>query len=182
MYDKAVLHKENEEFILNRPYITKFDFSLEILSYIATAIALIIAVIGVVTTDGTVPTRFENDGSISTYGSPMSFLLLPLLFLAVNVLFSVSIHVVSPSRWRLPVKHFNAENADAVYKDIAHMITCAQILLSAFSVVFTHYFIKADGLMTVNVSYVLIAALLVVFFGWSLAARHHNAKGHTILG
>ncbi len=167
---------------MNRPYITKFDFSLEILSYIASIIALIIAVIGVMTTEGTVPTRFENDGSISAYGSPMSFLLLPLLFLAVNAIFSVSIHVVSPAKWRLPVKHFNAENADTVYKDIAHMITCSQLLLSAFSVAFTRYFVKADGPMTVKASYVLIAALLVVFFGWSLAARHHNAKGHTILG
>ncbi len=167
---------------MNRPYITKFAFILEIISYVVTVVALVLAIVGTVTVEGPVPTRFENDGSISTYGSPTAFLLLPLLFLAVNVMFSVSIHVVSPTRWRLPVKNFNQDNANAVYKDVCNMITCAQLLLAVFSIVFTHFFIRADGIMTVKASYVLIVAMLIVFFGWSLAARHHNAKGHTLLG
>lgn len=138
---------------MNRPYITKYIFIVEILSYVMNFIAFLIGVIMLITTDGEIPTHYDMYGNVTDYGSPATLLFMPIVILFTLAIMTISLHVVKPENWNIRNITITEQNALPLYIEVGKMDAELMFMIGFYSLLFTVLwalnYMKHVGLLTV---------------------------------
>ena len=138
---------------MNRPYITKYIFIVEILAYVMNFVAFIIGIICVITADGEVPTHYDMYGNVTDYGSPAVLLLMPIIMFFTLAIMTICLHVVKAENWNMKNINITEQNALPLYIEVGKMNAELMFMIGFYSLVFTAFwalnYMKHVGLMTV---------------------------------
>lgn len=118
----------------NKLYFDRAMKIVEILSYVFLIGSIVYLVVFSKTHPvGTVATHFNANGEPDAYGNPMEMVLLPCIFLLVNITMSVLIRFVPLDTWNYPIKTINPAAAPFIYKITLWMMVGIMFLFGAMS-------------------------------------------------
>ena len=149
---------------MNRSYIRMYHKIMEIAGYIFIIISIIVGVVYANSAGGQqVPTHFDIHGNPDQYGSPWTILIMPIMMMVVCAIISISLHLVKPTSWNMPVK-VTESNAPYLYRDVADMFAIMIVEFAVFALVET---ILATVGKSGNVALpiVLVSIVMVTTFG-----------------
>ena len=161
-----------------RPYYTKLHRILEITSWAICIAALAIAIIGIVTIDGEIPTHFDIRGNADAYGSPKSLLTTPLTIMIIGLGTITFVgHFMDPSTWNMPFK-VNDDRKHLVYKDLMTMIFVLELIVAVACLYLTLVmYTGASGSMMFFTILGVIAVLFNIVYFSAMAKKHNNGDG-----
>lgn len=147
---------------MNKVYIKKVHFIMEILSYVMILGGIIFVIVYASTHPGDMPVHFDIDGNPDEYGSPWTFVFFPISMLVFNGIFFVCLHFVNPKNWNVGVT-VTATNAVFLYSDISLMLS----LLELSSGIYTLGFVPASFfarklLMPISMSWVVLLFVIII--------------------
>ena len=102
-------------------HITLKQKIVEILAYVLMWASIVIGIIWSAKLPKEVATHFDAAGNADGYGSPYSFLFLPIIMLISCGISSLVLHFMPPDLWSMPVK-VKPEHAVRVYRDVVWMM------------------------------------------------------------
>lgn len=156
---------------MNKPYIKKLQFIIEIASYLFLFVAIVYAIVKICTTEGEIPTHWDLSGEVDGYGSPASMLILPLIMFFSNLIISVSLHFAPAGSWNLPCKPKPGREL-VILSDIVWMMVWMELLLGVYTLIATIGFQSFQIMMGSTIGMVVI--LFVIIIAGIYAAIKHN--------
>lgn len=155
-HQNLTYNQSEKRVIMNRPYIIKPVFIIEILSFCILLINLIYVATSIMNISGEIPVHFGFDGQIDSYGSPVVLFMLPISMLVTNAIISAMLHLMSPSSWNLPFKVKQGREV-IVLTCMAYMIVSMEMEFALYSLIVTIAWIK------VVFSVMMIATVAMLF-------------------
>lgn len=156
---------------MNKPYIKKTQFIIEIVSYLFLFAAIVYAIVMACTIEGEIPTHWDLSGEIDGYGSPASMLILPLIMFVSNVIISISLHFAPASSWNLPCKPKPGREL-LILSDMVWMMVWMEFILGIYTLVATIGFQSFQIMMGSTI--VMVVLLFVVTIAGIYAGIKHN--------
>ncbi len=157
-----------------KSYITKKHIIVEIVSYVLMWASIVIGIIWSAKLPKEVATHFDAAGNADGYGSPYSFLFLPIIMLVCCGISSLVLHFMPPNLWSMPVK-VKPEHAVRVYRDVVWMMVWMEFIFGVFTLycTITAYMQKMDGMLAAT--FIFMAVLFGIII-WSIVAcvRHNR--------
>lgn len=141
---------------MNRAYITKKAFGIEIASYFLILLSFLAAIVLILTADGSIPYHYDFSGQPDEYGSPWILLLLPGIMAVTNIVLTLSIHVLPENMWNFPIEITDRIRFDA-YKNTAYMIVLLQFQMALYTIYFTLVLAKGDNYIIAGTVVLLVA-------------------------
>lgn len=86
----------------NLIYFRPYHWALEGLAVVLAVAAIVVAAVGRSGMPDQVPTHWDFQGNPNGWGSPNSFLVFPIIMLAVILLTSFTIHILDVAKWNMP--------------------------------------------------------------------------------
>lgn len=149
---------------MRKPYINKVHIILEILGYIMVLMSGVYAVAVMLTTEGQIPTHYNIQGEVDGYGSPTALLILPISMLVVDLIITLSLHLIPASNWNTGFK-INPGKEIIVLTDYSYMMSAMITEIGAFTLVGTYLFDKgSNGIMLASIALTVISFITVVIF------------------
>lgn len=155
-------------------HITLKQKIVEILAYVLMWASIVIGIIWSAKLPKEVATHFDAAGNADGYGSPYSFLFLPIIMLITCGICSLILHFLPPAQWNMPVK-VKPERAARVYGDVIWMIVWMEFGFG----VFTLYCTLASYIQKMQSMLAATSIFMVAVFGdliWGIVAcvRHNR--------
>ena len=155
-------------------HITLKQKIVEILAYVLMWASIVIGIIWSAKLPKEVATHFDAAGNADGYGSPYSFLFLPIIMLISCGICSLTLHFLPPSHWNMTVK-VKPERAARVYGDVIWMIVWMEFGFG----VFTLYCTLASYIQKMQSMLAATSIFMVAVFGdliWGIVAcvRHNR--------
>lgn len=141
---------------MNRAYITKKAFGIEIASYFLILLSFLAAIVLILNADGSIPYHYDFSGQPDEYGSPWILLLLPGIMAVTNIVLTLSIHVLPENMWNFPIEITDRIRFDA-YKNTAYMIVLLQFQMALYTIYFTLVLAKGDNYIIAGTVVLLVA-------------------------
>ena len=113
-------------------HITLKQKIVEILAYVLMWASIVIGIIWSAKLPKEVATHFDAAGNADGYGSPYSFLFLPIIMLICCGISSLVLHFMPPDLWSMPVK-VKPEHAVRVYRDVVWMMVGMEFCFGVFT-------------------------------------------------
>lgn len=113
-------------------HITLKQKIVEILAYVLMWASIVIGIIWSAKLPKEVATHFDAAGNADGYGSPYSFLFLPIIMLISCGISSLVLHFMPPDLWSMPVK-VKPEHAVRVYRDVVWMMVGMEFCFGVFT-------------------------------------------------
>lgn len=115
-------------------HITLKQKIVEILAYVLMWASIVIGIIWSAKLPKEVATHFDAAGNADGYGSPYSFLFLPIIMLISCGISSLVLHFMPPDLWSMPVK-VKPEHAVRVYRDVVWMMVGMEFCFGVFTLI-----------------------------------------------
>lgn len=158
---------------MNRPYIRRWHFALEILGFVLILASLAYAIYLAVTVKEPVPVRIGFDGTVTDYGSAAFALFLPIIMLLTNVLLFCILHFSNPAKWNNVVKVTPA-NAPFIFQDESELFTEIEALFGVYSLFFTLTYLEDSRIGLFGTIVMII--VLFAFCGANIAKTIRHGK------
>ena len=156
-----------------KSYITKKHIIVEIISYVLMCASIVIGIIWSAKLPKEVATHFDAAGNADGYGSPYSFLFLPIIMLITCGISSLVLHFMPPDLWSMPVK-VKPEHAVRVYRDVVWMMVGMEFCFGVFTLysTITAYMQKMHGMLAAT--FIFMAVLFGIIIWCIVACVRHN--------
>lgn len=156
-----------------KSYITKKHVIVEIISYVLMWASIVIGIIWSAKLPKEIATHFDAAGNADGYGSPYSFLFLPIIMLVCCGISSLILHFMPPNLWNMPVK-VKPERANRVYGDAVWMMVWMEFIFGVFTLycTITAYMQKMAGMLAAT--FVFMAVLFGIIIWCIVACVRHN--------
>lgn len=158
---------------MNRTFIKKWHFILELVSYGFLLGALLVGIIGQFTLPPEIPTSFDMSGNVTETGSPSFMILFVGIMLVTNAVLTLCLHVVPPNAWNMP-KPVKPGNEIAVYGDVSAMCSELEAVMGLFTLLFNlgmYFSLPAIGEV---LSIFLVAGIAVIIVLNIVLMTKHN--------
>ena len=129
---------------MNRAYITKKAFGIEIASYFLILLSFLAAIVLILNADGSIPYHYDLSGQPDEYGSPWILLLLPGIMEVTNIVLTFPIEITDRIRF------------DA-YKNTVYMIVLLQFQMALYTIYFTLVLTKGENYIVAGTVVLLVA-------------------------
>lgn len=157
-----------------KSYITKKHIIVEIISYVLMWASIVIGIIWSAKLPKEIATHFDAAGNADGYGSPYSFLFLPIIMLVCCGISSLILHFMPADLWNMPVK-VKPEHAVRVYRDVVWMMVGMEFIFGVFTLycTITSYMQKMQGMLAATFIFMAILFGIII---WSIVAcvRHNR--------
>ena len=156
-----------------KSYITKKHIIVEIISYVLMWASIVTGIIWSAKLPKEVATHFDAAGNADGYGSPYSFLFLPIIMLITCGICSLILHFLPPAQWNMPVK-VKPEHAVRVYRDVVWMMVGMEFCFGVFTLysTITSYMQKMHGMLAAT--FIFMAVLFGIIIWCIVACVRHN--------
>lgn len=156
-----------------KSYITKKHIIVEIISYVLMWASIVTGIIWSAKLPKEVATHFDAAGNADGYGSPYSFLFLPIIMLITCGICSLILHFLPPAQWNMPVK-VKPEHAVRVYRDVVWMMVGMEFCFGVFTLysTITSYMQKMNGMLAAT--FIFMAVLFGIIIWCIVACVRHN--------
>lgn len=150
---------------MTKPYITIKHIIVEIVGYVLTLMAFIVAIVGAITIEGPIVTNYGSSGEPTGYGSVASLFLPPAMNLATLVLLSLLSHFGKDSyyHFRHPVR---PEKKMIALSDSAMMVFVISLIISLYGLVMTIMLAVQNGtgvfVATIAMSVLVLVAIIIM--------------------
>ena len=154
-------------------HITLKQKIVEILAYVLMWASIVIGIIWSAKLPKEVATHFDAAGNADGYGSPYSFLFLPIIMLITCGICSLILHFLPPDLWSMPVK-VKPERAVRVYRDVVWMMVGMEFCFGVFTLysTITSYMQKMHGMLAAT--FIFMAVLFGIIIWCIVACVRHN--------
>lgn len=157
---------------MNKPYIKKSHFIIELLGTVLILAAISVAIYGMVTITGEIPTHYDAAGNVDGYGSPAILLLLPITMLFTNALIGLILHFMPTSMWNMPTKIKEGREI-VVFSDVSWMMTLLEFIVGAFTLVATIFFTHSQ-IVFVAAMFLVVLTFVVIGIGIARMIKHNK--------
>lgn len=156
-----------------KSYITKKHIIVEIISYVLMWASIVIGIIWSAKLPKEVATHFDAAGNADGYGSPYSFLFLPIIMLVCCGISSLILHFMPSNLWNMPVK-VKPERAVRVYQDVVWMMVGMEFIFGVFTLycTITSYMQKMNSMLAAT--FIFMAVLFGIIIWCIVACVRHN--------
>ena len=154
-------------------YITLKQKIVEILAYVLMWASIVIGIIWSAKLPKEVATHFDAAGNADGYGSPYSFLFLPIIMLITCGICSLILHFLPPDQSSTPAK-LKPQHALRAYTDAQRTIAVTEISLRLFTLysTITAYMQKMTGMLAAT--FIFMAVLFGIIIWCIVACVRHN--------
>ncbi len=151
-----------------KAYITKKHIVFEVLSYVVLWGSIVTGIIWSAKLPDQVATHFDVAGNPDGYGSPYSFLIMPVIMLLSVGMCSLILHLMPAEMWNTPVK-VKPEKAIRIYRDIVWTVVLMQLVMAVFTLycTLTSYLQTMKGM---TVATIIFMVLLFADIIWCIVA------------
>lgn len=136
---------------------------LEVLSYVFILVGMAYIVFLQIKTDGVIATHFDIHGNPDAYGSPMEYIVLPIILLIVNALMSLMLHFYPVDKWNMPCR-VNANAAAKVFDDAIWLMVLLMFLFGVFSLTGCLVLTSKTSFFGIGIAWMALIFLLPIFF------------------
>ncbi|WP_251178821.1 DUF1648 domain-containing protein [Adlercreutzia agrestimuris] len=143
----------------NEQYFTPFFRVVEFVSWLLLIVSLIYTISQIKMMPDQVPTHFGFNGQPDSYGSPWTYVFIPLIMLACFALISGVGHFVPPRLWNAPPKLAGSTNFRWYKTSVGVMVLC-EFELSVYTLYLQHLLISQQTSLIVPISIALLVVLL----------------------
>lgn len=158
----------------NLLYMRPYQWTLEGLSVLLGLVAVVVAMVGRSKLPEEVPTHWDFQGNPDGYGSPTTFVFLPLIMLTAILATSAIIHFTDPSVWNMPFQ-MQGERKVIVVRTLITILLLVNLEMALFSLWFTLRSIQLnmEGALLGTILFVAVLTVTLVV-GIALAAAKNK--------
>lgn len=156
-------------------YINKYHIIIEIISYVIMIGCFGGAIYNISISPEEVPIHYNLQGEIDGYGSPYTYLVLPLIMFFTNVMLSLLFHLLDAKYWNMPFT-INPGKEIIVYRDMCYVFVVMELVFSIFTAVsvISEIFIEHNGNFMLIASLVMTMLLFILILIPAVIAYKHN--------
>ncbi len=165
---------------LSAPYFTPALRRIELVAWIVMTASLMYTAVSLLDLPETVPIHFDLKGQPDSWGSPATYLLLPVVIILTCGLMSFLVHFVDPQYWNSPDK-LTPETAPRWYRASICAVVATELEIAAFTLLLQILLVN----QTMNLASLLAIALMITLLAtyalciyWGTRTQNET-KGHS---